>query len=188
MADTATPRKRLTVREFLEWEEKQPRKYELHGGLIRFMAGGTKGRNTIKGNIFSALRARLRGKPCQVFDSDLKVRTEGGGVYYPDVTIDCGDRDAAATEASLPTIVFEVLSKSTRSDDLEGKLPSYQATPSIRQIVYVEANLMHLMVWRRIESGWEEIEIVHPDQSLVLDSVGVELSFAEIYEDVDFAS
>ena len=187
MADTATKSKRLTVRQFLEWEERQPEKYELLDGLVRMMAGGTKDHAAIAGNILAALRGKLRGSPCRPFNSDIKVLTAGAQSYYPDVTVDCGQQDGSATQASRPTVVFEVFSPSTRKDDLTLKLPNYQATPSIQQIVYVETDRMHLMVWRRTEDGWEETEIAHPEEPLTIEPVGVSLALAEIYEDATFA-
>lgn len=186
MADTASPSKRLTVRQFLEWEERQPHKYELLDGLVRMMTGGTQDHAAIAVNIIVALRDRLRGKPCRPCNSDVKVLTAGGQSYYPDATIDCGPRDGRATQASRPTVVFEVLSPSTRDSDLKVKLQHYQATPSIAQIVYVETDRMHLMVWRRGADGWEETEIVHPEEPLVIEPVGLALTMAEIYEDATF--
>lgn len=85
-----------------------------------------------------------------------------------------------------PRIVFEVLSRSTLQSNLDEKLPSYQATPSIKEIVFVEPNRMHLMVWRRTGDGWLEDEVARPDASLTLDSIGVSLTMARIYEDVAF--
>jgi Uma2 family endonuclease len=60
------------------------------------------------------------------------VRAAGGNAYYPDALVDCDRPDTAATEAPQPTVVFEVLSKSTRDTDLDTKLPAYEATPAVR--------------------------------------------------------
>ena len=43
---------------------------------------------------------------------------------------------------------------------------------------------MHFKVWRRGGEGWEADAVVRPDPRLTLEGVGVDLSFAEIYEDV----
>jgi Uma2 family endonuclease len=186
MADTATRSKRMTLREFLEWEEQQPRKYEFIGGLVKMMAGGTNDHNQIAGNIFATLHGKLRGKPCRPCNSDTKVVVAHGQSYYPDATIDCGERQGKLTQAVRPTVIFEVLSSSTREECLNEKLPAYQATPSIAQVVYVATDRMHLMVWRRTQDGWEEDEVARPDEALLVDPAGVELTFAEIYEDVMF--
>jgi Uma2 family endonuclease len=178
--------KRMTVREFLDWETRQPQRYEFTGGAARLMAGGTRDHSTAKLNIASAFRTRLRGGPCRAFDSDLKVRTALGEVYYPDVTIDCGPGSGADTEASRPVVVVEVLSPSTRKRDLEVKLLHYQATPSILEIVFVELDRMHVMIWRRGEDGWMEAEIAHPEASLDLESVGASVPLLEVYAEVTF--
>lgn len=187
MADTA-PRlgKRMTLREFLDWEERQPGKFEFIGGFVRMMTGGTRDHSTIKSNIVSALKERLRGRPCRAFDSDVKVLSANGESHYPDATVDCGDGAGDLTHAIEPRIVFEVLSRSTRQSNLDEKLPSYQATPSIKEIVFVEPNRMHLMVWRRNADGWQEDEVVRPDEPLALESIGVSLTMTQIYEDVTF--
>lgn len=177
----------MTTREFLEWEAKQARKHEFEDGLIRIMAGGTKRHEKIKVNLVSALRSKLRGKPCEPYGSDLQVQTFPGPVYYPDVTVDCGTDEGDDTMADKPTVVFEVLSQSTRTEDISNKLPNYQATPAVQQIVYVDTARMHCMVWRRTAEGWEESEVARPDEALALDALGCTLTFAEIYEGVGFA-
>jgi len=55
------------------------------------MAGGTP-RHSEVGTIFAALAiARLKGKNCGVFNSDLRVRDSEDGLYtYPDISIVCG--------------------------------------------------------------------------------------------------
>ena len=78
--------------------------------------------------------------------------------------------------------MFEVLSKSTRDTDLETRPPAYQATPSIRQIVYLEPNLMHAMIWTRAPDGWTESERVGPEETITLDGLPIALSMAAIYE------
>lgn len=55
MADTATPRKRLSVAEFLEWEQRQKDKFELFDGIPQAMAGGSRNHNVIAVNIVAGL-------------------------------------------------------------------------------------------------------------------------------------
>lgn len=186
MADTAARMpKRLTLREFLAWEERQPSRYELLDGLVRAMAGGNQAHSAIKRNIVTGLHNRLGDGACRAFDSDLKV-VAANQSFYPDAIVDCGEPDPHSTQASSPTIVFEVLSASTRDDDFAIKLPNYQATPSIKQIVYVEVARMHLMVWLRTEAGWVEDEVVHPGAALALAPISQSLPLAEIYAGVRF--
>lgn len=185
MADGARKPTRMTLREFLAWEEAQPLKYEFLGGLVRAMASGSQAHNTVKLNIASALKGKLRGRQCRAFDSDMKVILADGQSVYPDVTVDCGAPDPRSATATTPTIVFEALSPSTRESDFAEKLPAYQATPTIRQIVFAEVARMHLYVWTRDEAGaWVETEVARPDDALDLPAAGVSLGLLEVYEDV----
>jgi len=184
MADSARISRRMTTREFLEWEEQQPHKHEFVDGLIRMMAGGTKNHQRIADNVVFALKLKLRGKRCQPFGSDIQVQTFPGPLYYPDALVDCGVDNGEDTQADRPTVIFEVLSKSTRETDLKEKLPNYQATPAVQEIVYIDQTRMHCMVWRRTADGWEESEVCRPDEPLELRSIDVSLTFADLYEGV----
>ena len=77
-------RKPMTLAEFLEWEERQPLRYEFDGVGPVAMTGGTSGHSTIQGNLAIALGGRLRGKPCRFHGSDLKFQVAEGHVRYPD--------------------------------------------------------------------------------------------------------
>jgi hypothetical protein len=148
------------------------------------MAGGTQGDNTIKVNIVSFLRPKLRGGHCRVFDTDMKCARPAATPIIPTpLSIAAGGTPRRPRRLNRPWC-FEVLLKSTRDTDLDTKLPAYKATPAIRQIVYVEADRIHLMIWRRTDEGWEEDEVVHPNARLELTPLGLELPL--IYEDVAF--
>ena len=76
-------RKSMTLAEFLEWEERQPLRYEFDGVGPVAMVGGTAGHADIQANLAAALRTRLRGKPCRFYGSDLKFQVADGQVRYP---------------------------------------------------------------------------------------------------------
>ena len=82
-------RKRMTLAEFLEWEEGQPLRYEFDGVGPVAMTGGTYGHSTIQRNLAFALTGRLRGKPCQFQGSDLKIQVGDGHIRYPDGMVVC---------------------------------------------------------------------------------------------------
>jgi Uma2 family endonuclease len=108
---------------------------------------------------------------------------------YPDVTIDCGQRNAANQSAPKPVVVFEVLSPKTQKEDRTVKLAEYNAVPTIAHYVLVEQSEPLVHVYSRARTGDfiikpEEIEGV--EGSLDLPAIGISISMAEIYENVDF--
>ena len=116
---------------YLDWEARQPSRYELVDGQIHAMGGATAEHDTIGNNLRAALHAQLRGKPSRPHGPDLKVRA-GKDSRYPDALIDSGPRVPGALYAHKPVAVFEVLSKSTGWIDQSLKLRDYNATPTIR--------------------------------------------------------
>src|SRR5271157_3181935 len=73
-------RKPMTLAEFLEWEERQPLRYEFDGIGPVAITGGTYGHSTIQGNLATALGGRLRGKRCRFHGSHLKFQVAEGHV------------------------------------------------------------------------------------------------------------
>ncbi len=100
---------------YLAWEEQQAEKHEYVGGEVFAMVGARREHVVVAGNLFAAFKQRLRGGPCQVYISDLKLRVEtADAFFYPDVMVSCDARDHAASQFIAHSIlIVEVLSEST---------------------------------------------------------------------------
>jgi Uma2 family endonuclease len=64
----------ISVDVYLHQEERGEIRYEYVKGVIYAMVGGTARHNLITSAIGSALREHLKGTPCTVFMSDMKVQ------------------------------------------------------------------------------------------------------------------
>ena len=178
-------RKPMTLAEFLEWEERQPMRYEFDGVGPVAMTGGTAGHAVVQGNLAIAVGGRLRGKPCRFYGSDLKFQVAEGHVRYPDGMVVCRPVDRTATVVYDPVIVFEVLSPSTGRDDRIVKAREYQATPSVQRYVMLEQDAVGATVYARSGDAWTH-EILVADSILALPEIAVSLPLAELYEGVVF--
>jgi Uma2 family endonuclease len=178
-------RKPTTLAEFLEWEERQPLRYEFDGVGPVAMTGGTAGHAVVQGNLAIAVGGRLRGKPCRFYGSDLKFQVAEGHVRYPDGMVVCRPVDRTATVVYDPVIVFEVLSPSTGRDDRIVKAREYQATPSVQRYVMLEQDAVGATVYARSGNAWTH-EILVADSILALPEIAVSLPLAELYEGVVF--
>ena len=96
-------RKPTTLAEFLEWEERQPLRYEFDGVGPVAMTGGTAGHAVVQRNLAIAVGGRLRGKPCRFYGSDLKFQVAEGHVRYPDGMVVCRPVDRTATVVMTPS-------------------------------------------------------------------------------------
>lgn len=97
-----------TLEDFLTWEAQQDERYEFIDGRILGMVGGTNAHALIKGNVYAALRARLRGQVCRpIIDGPKVVPAQGS--YYPDVMVSCEPIVPGADRIEAPVVVVEVL-------------------------------------------------------------------------------
>jgi Uma2 family endonuclease len=118
--------------EFLDWEERQPLRYEFDGYQPVAMTGGTVAHAIIQRNLAITIGWRLRGGPSSFYGSDLKIET-ASGFRYRDGIVVCSPVANDATVAREPVVIFEVLSDSTARTDLVTKNQEYAATPSVRR-------------------------------------------------------
>jgi Uma2 family endonuclease len=173
----------LTLADFLAWEGAQPMRWERVGGVVRMMAGGTLAHDRIATNIIATLGARLRGSPCFVQGSNLKVVSPRGDVFYPDAFVRCGPPVGRGTSADDPVIVFEVLSEGTVKDDLTRKRLAYKTIPSLKVIVYVSPDRARIDLVRRQPDGrWDDGDAVEGEGAVLgLPEVEATLPLDEVY-------
>ncbi|MGH2602852.1 MAG: Uma2 family endonuclease, partial [Dehalococcoidia bacterium] len=75
----------FTPEEYLALERSADTKSEYIDGLLVAMSGATRAHILINVNISSALHGQLRGRPCEVYVQDMRVRIAEGRMYaYPD--------------------------------------------------------------------------------------------------------
>jgi len=185
VASVLQPLFRLTENEYLEIERASDVRHEYLGGLVYAMAGASAIHNLLAGNLFARLRGHVRGKGCQVFISDMKVKVEAADVYYyPDVMVTCDPADNADYFRTSPVLIIEVASPTTSVTDRREKLLAYTKIASLREYVIVSQDEMHIDVYRRGEDGRWWLLVLGADDTLELESVDLQLPVSEIYEDV----
>ena len=181
-------RQRYTFVEYLDLEELSPVKHEFIDGHVWAMAGGSPAHAAIAVNVASALREQLKGRPCRVFSSDLRVRVRETGLStYPDVTVVCDELetdpdDPRGYTVVNPTLVVEVLSPSTEDYDRGEKLAHYKRIAGLREIVLVAHDVRRIEVWRRDAQTWT-LDVTSTDGTAALQSVGATLALADVFDD-----
>ncbi len=173
----------MTLAEFLSWEERQEARYEFDGIGPVAMNGGTWAHGVIGDNIVSALKARLRGKPCSASGSNVKIEAMGR-IRYPDAFVVCSPVPPKTTVVRDPVVVFEVISASTARTDRFHKLREYSATPSIERYVILEQDALAAMVYVR-SGGRMLAEALMNDDVLHMPEIGISIPLPEFYEGVE---
>ena len=185
------PRARLTAEEYLELDEIADVKSEFYQGEMFAMAGSTYEHNLIGNNTGGHLRDALRGRPCGVSNSDMRIHTPRTGLYtYADVVVVCGEPlflERNRTTLVNPTVLVEVLSPSTEAYDRGRKFEHYESIESLREYVLIASDRVSVMVHRRrSESEWLTITATLIDGAIELESAGCRLSLREVYDKVEF--
>jgi Uma2 family endonuclease len=179
----------VSVEDYLASELESPVKHEYLAGVVFAMAGARNTHSRIGINLSGELRSRLRGRPCEPFGSDTKIRLRVAGqirFYYPDASVTCDPNPSGDSLQDEPVVLFEVLSRGTRRIDLGEKKDAYLALPSLHVYVVIEQDSPAAVAFRRSETGFVREVYTGLDAVLPLPEIGTELPLAEIYYRVEF--
>jgi Uma2 family endonuclease len=172
--------------EYLEMERASEEKHEYYDGYVHSMSGASLRHNDITVNIAGEVRNFLKGKECRILLSDMRVCTPGRNAYiYPDALIVCGKpelEDDKFDTLTNPSVVFEILSRSTRKNDATYKFLFYQNIPSIKEYILIDSEKRHVQVIRKQEDGdWRVEELFQQDAVLLIQTIGFKISLNDIY-------
>lgn len=179
-----------TAAEYLRLERAAEHKSEFVNGRIHAMTGASRAHNLIVGNIFGEIRARLRGRPCEVYVNDMRVKVRQTGLYtYPDVAAVCGApqfEDDVVDTLLNPSVIVEVLSDSTEKYDRGTKFSHYRRLESLREYILVSQDRPSVEKFVRTNELWTLEEISGPDAMLTIESLDCSISLSDIYGRVEF--
>ncbi len=179
----------LTSEEYLALERKAEYKSEYLDGEIFAMTGASRKHNLIATNILSILHQLLKGKPCEVYPGEMRVKVPAVGLYtYPDVTVVCGHpnfEDDYVDTLLNPTVLIEILSKSTERYDRIAKSRFYRTLDSLAEHLLVAQEEYRIEQYVRLPDGsWSSFETTSLDGTVELQSIGCSLAFRDVYDRV----
>lgn len=188
---SAVPKLKLTEAEYLAKERKAEFKSEFYRGEMFAMSGASREHILIAGNCTREIGNQFKGRCCEVYSNDMRVRSPATGLYtYPDVVIVCGEPEFLDAEVDTllnPTVLIEILSPSTESYDRGAKAEQYRRIPSLREHVLIAQDRSHVEVLtRQADGNWLLRETSDLDQTMTLPSVSVSLPMREIYDRITF--
>jgi Uma2 family endonuclease len=164
----------------------------IHGEIFA-MTGATEAHNVLATNISGELHRQMKGAPCRVYASDMKVRIRSANAgTYPDIVALCGEREFLDDRRDIllnPTFIAEVLSPSTEAFDRGGKFAIYRQIPSLREYLLVSQSRIQAELYTRgPDHRWTLTDYTRPEDLIVLESLGCSLRLADLYDKVDLAT
>ncbi len=186
------PKTFLTPDQYLELERVAEVKSEYLNGEMFAMAGAREAHNLLVANLVADLHQQLRPRPCRTYPGDMRVRVNSSLYTYPDVTVVCAEPqflDERRDTLLNPDLIVEVLSPSTEAYDRGRKFEQYKSIPSFREYLLIASDRVHAdLCTRQPDDRWILTSADALDDALTLDSVGVRLRLADLYEKVEFAA
>ena len=179
----ALPALKMTLDDFLPWENEQPTRNEFWRGEVFAMVGARRVHGLVVGNLFALLRAQLKGTRCRCFAESMKLQLADEALFYPDVFATCDAQDLKTDMVFRhPKLVIEVLSPSTQAYDRGLKFSAYRQLASLEEYGLVDPDSRHVEVFRRNERRNFELIDQTGAAELVLDSVGLRLPMDEVFD------
>jgi len=188
---SSLPERKYTVDEYFELERTSEIRYEYDNGEIFAMAGASRNHNRISKNITNLVDAQIQNRgDCESFFSDVRVRVNDLKYVYPDVFVVCGEQDIGREETVLnPSVVFEILSKSTRGYDRNGKFDRYKKIKTLTDYVMIAQDRIHILHHKRDGDTWRRYNTTvytEENEIVTIESISCTLSVSEIYARVVF--
>jgi Uma2 family endonuclease len=191
MTIAQTKERIYTAQEYLELEIASETRNEYRNGEIIEMTGGTPNHNELTSNLIVFLKTALKGEPYRVFITDQRLWIPAANLYtYPDIMVvpkpielQTGRKDTVTN----PCFIAEVLSKSTQNYDRSEKFVAYRTIPSFGE--YLLLSQYQVRVEHYVKTApdrWLLSEYSDPNTILTLSSFDLQLSIADLYENIDF--
>jgi Uma2 family endonuclease len=176
----------FTEQEYLEMEKVSESRHEFFQGEIFAMSGGSLRHNLIFTNVFGELAYKLKGKPCQPFGSSMRVHIPANTLYtYPDISVFCRDFSLPEMEEDtilLPSVIIEILSKSTRNYDRGDKFKLYRDVAALKEYHLIDSECISIESFRINKNGyWELEEYKLLQDNRRIPSIEFEITLKEVY-------
>lgn len=180
--------KKCTVQDFEEFlVNSDEQNYYLLDGQIIQMSNAGETHNDILLNFSDNIRSHIRQNALNCkFHFEMAIEFDNGNKFQTDFSVTCNN----FKPAKHPIIVGEVFSKSTKKEDLEKKLPIYQAQSSIQEICYIEQKKKQIILFVRDKvnkNDWHK-KVYDDNQIFYFESIGLSLSLDDIYRDVELSN
>lgn len=183
MADRAE-RRRMTLTEFLEWDDGSDTHYELIGGRVFAMSPPSDAHGRIAGELGYILRRQIR-PPCQVVhQAGIALADDRATFFEADLAVTCAPHRKDVKTTIEPILIVEVLSPSTATHDRTAKLIEYTSLPSVQEVLLVSSESRHAMLHRRDGARWVAEHFIG-QATIELRSIGCTIDLAEVYQGLE---
>lgn len=189
---SAQPKLRYTLEEYLELDRISDERLEFWDGEVFSMSGVSDQHSRIEVNLIISLDGRLSPRGCRVFPANMRIKVPSLPPYrYGDVSALCGEPQFEVIDGVdvlvNPTLIIEILSKSTEARDRGEKFTHYKSIRSFSEYLLISQDRPNVSQFIKQGDGfWLHRESGFLGEVIKLASFDCELSLKEIYRNVKF--
>jgi Uma2 family endonuclease len=178
---------RMTLDEFLRWDDGTETRYELVAGFPLAMAPPAEAHRILAMRLGSRIDAALVGRrPCNAQAEAGVLRPGRADAYFvADIAVTCRPNERRRQAIEEPILLVEILSPATERHDRRIKLPTYRRIASVEEILLLDSQSCYGEVLRRDGDRWITELVQGPDALLRLTSVDLSMPMAKLYDGID---
>ena len=179
--------KRMTLAEFLPWEDGTDTRYELLGGCPVAMAPPAIAHGILALRLGARIDAALRSRsPCfGQSEAGIARPDRNDTCYIADLAVTCTPPERGQQLLQDPLLIVEILSPGTALYDRQTKVSDYRRIPSVQEILLIDSASIFAEVLRREGDRWMTEIVRGPQATLLLASIGLTAAMSELYEGID---
>ncbi|HEY1301315.1 MAG TPA: Uma2 family endonuclease [Stellaceae bacterium] len=179
--------KRMSLAEFLHWEDGTDARYELLDGIVVAMAPPAPAHGFLAARLCAGIEAVLRSRrPCMVqVEAGIARPDRDDTCYIADLAVTCKPPQRGDQLIPDPVLIVEILSPGTALYDRQTKVSDYRRVPSVTEILLIDSTSIFAEVLRRERDRWITEIVRGPQATLSLASIGLTAAMSDLYEGID---
>ena len=179
--------KRMTLAEFLRWEDGTDTRYELLGGCPVAMAPPAIAHGILALRLGARIDAALRSRsPCfGQSEAGIARPDRNDTCYIADLAVTCTPPERGQQLLQDPLLIVEILSPGTALYDRQTKVSDYRRIPSVQEILLIDSTSIFAEVLRREGDRWITEIVRGPQAILSLASIELTAAMSELYGGID---
>lgn len=179
--------RKMTVVEFLRWEDGTDTRYELLGGVPVAMAPPAVAHGILALRLGARIEAALRARPGCIGQSEAGIaRPDRNDTFYvADLAVTCTSPQPGQQLLADPVLIVEILSPGTALYDRQTKVADYRRIASVQEILLIDSASVFAEILRRAGEQWITELVQGPEATLTLTSIGLSIAMSDLYEGIE---
>lgn len=181
-----------TLEQYFDREYKAEVRHEFLNGEIRAMAYTSEIHGKLLTNLIGTLYPCTEKHKCELYGSDRMVYIPFcNKVFYPDLVIVCGEHEFKQYKKNMkatlnPSVLIEISSPTTESEDRIDKWACYKTIPSLKQYLIVSHRKKSVETYNRMaENDNKWINSEAKEDNDIIEIGDCKISLSDIYKNIN---